>query len=530
MYRMVVADDEEIERSALCAKISRNFPQIEICAQATDGEELLQAIRKYQPDIAIIDIEMPVLTGLEAVGQIRAQNLIPDAKILIYTAYSQFEYARQALRERVDDYILKPVPQKKLIEIISSTLQALQQEREDRKQREQQNRIFSEMKETVRREFMKSIAAPGMTLQQMQRFQFVLGDDILQGMVVAFYISCDQSGDPAGISEQIRQAAARLGSAIRGAGGMEGERTDRNLYAFFPVGGEEENSIGKQQEQIRQVEELIRSSGQPDSIHIRAGIGSVCSGHEGLYESFRESFRLLHTRSGKDAILHMQDQRSRDAARSAQLPVVESRLADLIYRRESDAVQKEIKLAFLKSRSMELSDLQHAVLESIVRVISRLRESIPQEQIKQYAFPSLCMSLEQTGNWSEVRDWYLSLADALAQTVGVSVETDGKKTLYRALQYLRDHYQEDISLEDVANSAGVSPGYLSHLFSEELGINYSSYLAKYRIEKAWQLLQNRDISTNELSGMLGFNSVDYFRKVFKKHTGCTVNEYRSRFD
>ena len=528
MVKMVVADDEEIERSALCFKITRNFPGIEICAQASDGEELLQAVREYQPDLVIVDIEMPVMNGLEAVEQIRRENLIPQAKILIYTAYSQFEYARQALREKVDDYILKPVPLKKLVEIISNALELLDREREERQSKAQQSRIFSEMRESVQREFLRSISYPGMDLRQMQRFQFVLGDEIARGRVVAFHISTDQPEEAEHGADEFRKAAARLCEVVRASGGMCGERIDRNLYAFFPAGPETENSLVEQQASIRRIEELIASSGQENGIHIRAGIGSIRSGHTGLYESYRESFRLLHLYSEKDAVLHIQDEAAKNAAREGRL-LEESSLAEMIYMGEREELQKQIALAFLKSREFALSDLQHLALESMVRVISRLQESLKDRQQLQYAFPALCDGLAQTKNWRDIREWYVGLANALSLDVGGSKEHDGKKALNRALQYLGDHYQEDISLEAVAEAAGVSPGHLSHLFSDEIGINYSSYLAKYRIETAKKLLQTRDISVNELSQMVGFNSPGYFRKVFKKWAGCTVNEFRSRY-
>ncbi len=102
-----VAEDEERMRDYLARKTAELDPNLECAGTAADGEEAVELVERYLPDLLITDIKMPVLEGLELVARIRRTN--PDVRILIVSGYSEFEYARRAIELGVDNYILKPI-------------------------------------------------------------------------------------------------------------------------------------------------------------------------------------------------------------------------------------------------------------------------------------------------------------------------------------------------------------------------------------------------------------------------------------
>ena len=116
MYQIIIADDEAIECRALEMMIRNDFPMLQTLPSASNGAELIAGVRKYHPDIAVVDINMPQLSGLDAMELIRAEN--HEMKIIIVTAYSEFDYARRALKLGVADYLLKPVDRKTFRETI----------------------------------------------------------------------------------------------------------------------------------------------------------------------------------------------------------------------------------------------------------------------------------------------------------------------------------------------------------------------------------------------------------------------------
>ncbi|MGI6148041.1 MAG: PocR ligand-binding domain-containing protein [Limnochordia bacterium] len=99
--------------------------------------------------------------------------------------------------------------------------------------------------------------------------------------------------------------------------------------------------------------------------------------------------------------------------------------------------------------------------------------------------------------------------------------------MYKAVSFIRTHYREDLVLEDAAREVGLHPTYFSKLFKEEMGISFTDYLSKVRVEAA-KLLMRSDYSLAEISQMVGFNDQSYFTKVFKKHTGESPHRWRTQ--
>lgn len=106
-FTFVVAEDEERTRDYLSRKVAELDPNFIHAASAADGEEAVELVERYIPDLLITDIKMPVLDGLALVERIRSTNA--DMRVLIVSGYSEFEYARRAIELGVDDYLLKPI-------------------------------------------------------------------------------------------------------------------------------------------------------------------------------------------------------------------------------------------------------------------------------------------------------------------------------------------------------------------------------------------------------------------------------------
>lgn len=116
LYRILIAEDEEIARLALCRICERSGCPVEIIAQASTGRQVVESLEKVQPDIMLMDVVMPGMDGLEAARQ--AHERYPRVRIVIISAYENFEYAQQALRLGAVDYLLKPVRPEQLVTLL----------------------------------------------------------------------------------------------------------------------------------------------------------------------------------------------------------------------------------------------------------------------------------------------------------------------------------------------------------------------------------------------------------------------------
>lgn len=130
MYRVLIADDEPIERMVVTKKLQNFFPgQLEII-QAVNGREAAELFEKEGCQIALLDIEMPGINGLEAAEKIREKN--KNCSIIFLTAFDEFSYAKRAISVRALDYLLKPTDDKELQAVVEEAIQ-LTHRQEDQK-------------------------------------------------------------------------------------------------------------------------------------------------------------------------------------------------------------------------------------------------------------------------------------------------------------------------------------------------------------------------------------------------------------
>jgi YesN/AraC family two-component response regulator len=123
MYKLMICDDESLERAALRKMIERGFPGITLLEDAVTGQEAIIKALAYAPHILLIDVGLPEKSGLEAQKEII--EVLPDIKTVIISAHDDFYYAREAMRCRVFDYLLKPVSPETLYSSIERILLAL---------------------------------------------------------------------------------------------------------------------------------------------------------------------------------------------------------------------------------------------------------------------------------------------------------------------------------------------------------------------------------------------------------------------
>ncbi|MGB5059532.1 MAG: response regulator, partial [Candidatus Promineifilaceae bacterium] len=129
MSGILIVDDMPVIRSALVSILSEQTRDHGAIWEAANGEEAVQLARIHKPDIILMDIKMPGVTGLQATAVIRREQ--PDAKIIILTAYNEFAYVQKALKLGARDYLLKPVRPNKLLELLAEIYQEIEQERRD---------------------------------------------------------------------------------------------------------------------------------------------------------------------------------------------------------------------------------------------------------------------------------------------------------------------------------------------------------------------------------------------------------------
>ncbi|MFB9279758.1 response regulator transcription factor [Cohnella cellulosilytica] len=116
-FTTVIAEDEDLIRSGLVRKIEQSRQSFAVVGEATHGEEALELVRRIQPQLLITDIRMPVMDGLKLIEEVH--KYFPRTAVIIASGYADFDYARQAMKFNVKHYLLKPVKQLELAEVLN---------------------------------------------------------------------------------------------------------------------------------------------------------------------------------------------------------------------------------------------------------------------------------------------------------------------------------------------------------------------------------------------------------------------------
>ena len=212
MYRIIIADDEEIECRALEMMIRNEFPDMEILPYVQNGIDLVASVKKNHPDIAIIDINMPGLNGLDALEMIRTRN--KELKVIISSAYSEFQFAKKAMKLGVSDYILKPLNRETFCETLRKVTQQVSAEAEKRYEENRTKVQIEEINGVVGSEFLSSLML-GEPDEKILIWKFYYG---YPTKTIASALGLKENT----VDQKVRRGLEKLRKALEGGGFYEG--------------------------------------------------------------------------------------------------------------------------------------------------------------------------------------------------------------------------------------------------------------------------------------------------------------------
>lgn len=527
MRRVLIVDDELPIINGLSLLFKRYFQAgYAVVGTARSGREAIEKAKALSPEIILMDVQMPGITGLEVIRELSQEGGV-KAFILV-TAYERFDIAREALSMGVCDYLLKPVSKERLevaLRAASSYLDRVQllNERElEFKDREQ--RLVPLVKTAFfvmarqKRGRQPAGAPPDFALfREMLRLP---GDMGIMG--IASFSPTD--GNVSAIYEHFCSVLQYKTVAL--AGPLEDMR---HCAWFLPLKNEAEAS-----QQLAEFLAVLQAafSSQLATGEIRLSYGQP-EKLEALWRSWEAAVRSFAEISSSAGVLvppwaapeHPAPLREENAASA-----VDTQIHDEIvvghFAMAGQALEKML-LALDHSDS-----LQRDVFYRIIAVLSFAASKLAGGGVlSDKAYREFMDFSDLDRLWadgalklfaSKVRTRFLVLEERAAAVGAYS------PFVVRALQYIENHYQEPISLESAAEAIGISAGHLTRLMSDELKRGFARTLIEYRMQKAKELLKKPNISVREVSRLCGYPDANYFARLFRRLTGHTPREYAAR--
>lgn len=529
MYKIMLADDEGIVLDALRFIIEKNFGDTCQIATAKTGRSVIELAEEFAPDIAVMDIQMPGINGIEAMKEIRKNN--KNILFIVMSAYDKFDYAKEAINLGVLEYINKPIRQEVIVEVLQKAIRTLDAQRHKRSSDLMIREKLENVVPVIESGFIYSILFQEHFEEDTHNYKQLLGiEEYENGYIMAIVFGDSQQENhmtnAVGAGVKIQSHYRDIRELIKNYfPGIVGNVMANKIAVFMPcreTGFDYEQRI----EMIEKARELARKLRAQADVVFRIGIGSVKPIKEAIV-SYNEAIDSLIQTQG--SVTHTEDNPI-GCAYAENYPIaLEKALFEKVEHGDIAGCQETVKRFFdwMEDNYKEhIDDIRIKCLEFVLFAEKRAYESggMTYHFLSRTDYMSTLMEKQDLDG---IREWFEEKMQAACRNVKGSRKESSISVVDRAKSYIDMQFQKDISLDDVSREVNVSPYYFSKLFKEETGQNFIEYLTEIRIDKAKELLsQGNETSMKEICLSCGYQDPNYFSRIFKKTVGQTPTEYR----
>ena len=528
LYRVLLADDEAEIRQGISRKIDWAAQGFELAGEAENGAEALELAEQIRPDVVLTDIKMPFMDGLELCRRLRRQ--LPAAKLVVFSGFDDFEYARQAVSMGVSEYIMKPVNARELEGVLASLRSQLEAQRQQRRDMEALRRRYEESLPVLRELFFARLldgrVPPDQLAERAARFELELPG----GPWAAALVQMDlPAGQPA---ERDELLLLSVRSFLEEHFELEGCWLRTLLYndAVALLAG-----LQNPEQLYPLMSELERLCALAPSclgLGLTVGLGQLCGAAGQLHQSMEGAIAALDYRllMGGGRVLYIGDLEP-DASLRLSLDDEDQRaLATAVKlgsEEQLDATLHEL-LDRVRASRLPPAQCQLYVLE-IVTCLVRLARSggVEVEDVFGPDFAGAVpaaqfASLERLGEWLGER------CRRLRELLGRRRTDSAGRTVEEAKSYIAAHFADsDLGVEAVCEHLHLSPTYFFTLFKRETGQSFTACVTEQRMAEAARLLRETEEKTYLIAQRTGYADPNYFSYVFKRHFGMTPSKYRA---
>lgn len=501
MLKILLVDDEQEERAGISFLIKKYGYPLTV-SEAPNGKKALEYMESHHVDILFTDVKMPLMNGLELAKAVN--ETYPEVKIIIFSAYGEFDYAKQALEANAVNYLLKPIELDEFRDVMENLIRGIQEEKsqqEERRQEDwqnQQNLLYkiltgAHLKESERERIKAELFSKGAALRLvhvefMDNF-FETREEVFLNFVRMYlgeqtkYVNLFQNESCLLIREK-----KYLGREF-----LEGQllKLSRDVEAFVSEG-------------------------------MFAAVSRICS----TMEEFEKEV---------EAILNIQ----REFFGFGQMLVwTENQRLQEYYSGDVEAIRRQLMQAIEANRPELIRKFTDQLLETISS--NQRMSKLYVQNIFYTVFQAIYdknpnIRYEQILSSSDILFHSKNARDMLAlfqKNIGEMLEViqdgteDDSSLIQKIKNLVEKEYMHDVSLSYVAEKVNLAPAYVSYVFKKETGQTLIKYITETKMEKARLLLEEGVLKMGQIAKACGYENQSYFNRAFKNYYGLTPKQFR----
>lgn len=522
MYKLLIVDDEYVEIEALTYIVKNSTLPIGEIMTANNGRQAIQLANETPPDMVLMDIKMPGITGIEAAAHIK--DLYPNCKIVFLSAYNYFDYAQEAIRLEANDFLIKPVSGEKVIEVLNRLIMSTEEESKNLELSSDIENQFKQISTFFENELINYLLFADIKQQQLDEYFHALNCTPTHMYAVVVTIQDESISNLSALQSTMikRRCIKTIKEQFHSVSDRCFGNHNKNwLYMVIStpttLSRETTGTI------LASAKQKIKTNYLMDC---RIAVSDVITNTLDINQALLSVKHELLFNQKEELLIYpvFANKTSNNFSPKKEQMLLES--IELNNRTMILTISSEY-CHWLKSSefdTLEIKYILYGTLSHIVKSLSRLKENlIP--QLEGLAFTYI-RKLENNDNsdtlFSCFNDQLLNITDIFSQD-SKDLETP---IITKLCNYLNKNYMHDLSLKDLANDMNMNSQYISKHFKDTKGVTFSDYLTDVRMNKAKTMLTDTQNTIQEIGLSVGYKDPNYFTRAFKKHEAITPKQYR----
>ncbi len=532
-YKIMLVDDEEEVRTSIIRKIDWQDAGFEVIGDAENGKEALEKIEQNEPDLVLTDIRMPYMDGLEMAEKIRQRY--PSMKIVIFSGFDEFEYAKKAIKLNVIEYILKPVNVEELTAILKKIKKSLDEEIEQKRNVNLLRESYIRSLPTIREHFLNDLLHGGMEeteiAEKLKEYAIDIAD-ASKWVVAAIHLEMD---DKANKAVPLHQQRELIPISVRNL--IQEKLENRYRFIIFHSAFEtillaaidRENT---QTDLIALLGDACKEIKKVLEVSVTIGVGESCTSLNELNRSYRTTLNALGYRAitGSGGVICIGDMEPSVHEKLQFDSRMESELIAAIKFGPKERIKTVVDEIVGRMEEARVHYRQYqAYILAIINVLTRLSLQYDLRISEMFDVENDYFEiLGRVQKMENVRPYLTEVAINMNSAMEEARSNTTKNVISEAKRYIQDNFQDpDLSVEKICRHLHMSAAYFSTMFKKETGQAYIAYLTDVRLGRAVELLMATDDKTYIIAEKVGYPEQNYFSYVFKKKYGVSPTRYRT---
>lgn len=515
---VIIADDEATIRNGLVEIVSEEEFNAIVLHTADNGKDALSLILQHQPDISIIDINMPELDGLEVIRRSREADC--KTCFFILSGYSQFSYAQTAIRYGVKYYFLKPLNISEFKDELRKQCQEVLERRGIPDDLSKQ-KLMSLMASS-RLQFLNNLIHNGLESHEeiqshISMLKLSLSNTSCIVVLFRLYLNLDASET---LLDKINDQYIK--TSFPNTQMESWVYHDTQIVAIFNI--EDNNYIQLK----RQIGNCIHTIREQTSLKLVVGMGDVVPNLGLCPQSYTKaqeaaSYHIYHASEGiydQSIICNTSPSFSKENIDIA--PLVQ-----YIFQNNEDGITDYCTTFFHSLFYTEMPPPNFIIGMCMYLIMSAQKQITLLNPDKLIEFEFSFDEISQFDSVKAMKTWlinfFIRYSEILKDTAG-----DDNSIIRAAKEFIHNNLHRNIKAKDVAAQVNLSESYFATYFKDKTGINFRDYLLSVRINQAKILLRSKEINISEIAYEIGYQDYRSFSRAFKKETGLSPSQYANK--